>query len=69
MAKLKVVQDNQKSRLLFVDYWVNYIKTHSAQEWGSQQNMLINSQMESGKYYPFSAKQYLEMKGEKCSRK
>jgi len=68
MAKLKVSQDNRESRLFFVEYWAQYIKEHSDQEWGEQQNMLINSQMRSAKHYPFSAKKYLEMKGERSSR-
>ncbi len=68
MAKLKVSQDNRESRLFFVEYWAQYIKEHSDQEWGSQQKMLIDSQMLNAKHHPFSAKKYLEMKGERCSR-
>ncbi|MEK6904919.1 MAG: hypothetical protein AABX24_00810 [Nanoarchaeota archaeon] len=68
MVKLKVSQDNRESRLFFVEYWVQYIKEHSDKEWGEQQNVLINSQMQSAKWYPFSAKKYLEMKGERSSR-
>lgn len=51
--------------MFFVEYRVEYIKEHSDQEWGEQQNILINSQMLNAKHYPFSAKKYLEMKGEK----
>jgi len=36
---------NFKERLKFIEYWVNYIKTHSDKEWSSQQNDLINSQI------------------------
>jgi len=36
---------NFKERLKFIEYWVNYIKTHSDKEWSSQQNELINSQI------------------------
>jgi len=68
MAKLKVSQDNRESRFFFVAYWAQYIKEHSDKEWGEQQNVLINSQMHNAKYYPFSPKKYLEMKGEKCLR-
>lgn len=68
MAKLTVSQDNRESRLFFIEYWAKYIKEHSDKEWGEQQNILINSQMQSAKHYPFSAKKYLEMKGEKSSR-
>ncbi|HLD80069.1 MAG TPA: hypothetical protein VJA18_05925 [Candidatus Nanoarchaeia archaeon] len=68
MAKLKVSQDNKESRLFFVEYWAQYMKEHTDKEWGEQQNMLINSQMQSAKHYPFSTKKYLEMKGEISSR-
>ncbi len=27
----------------FIDYWVEYMKSHSDQEWSKQQNVLINS--------------------------
>ncbi len=36
-------EKNFKDRLDFIDYWVNYIKTHSDKEWSKQQNFLINS--------------------------
>lgn len=65
MAKLKVSQDNRESRLFFVEYWAQYVKEHSDEEWGAQQNILINSQMQNARNYPFSAKKYLELKGEK----
>ncbi len=68
MDKLKVSQDNRKSRLFFVEYWARYIKEHTDQVWGEQQRMLIDPQMQNAKNYPFSAKKYLEMKGEKSSR-
>lgn len=34
---------NQQQREEFIDFWVNYIKTHTDQEWSRQQNVLINS--------------------------
>ncbi len=69
MDKLTSSADNRTSRLLFVEYWARYVRTHSDKDWSSQQNVLINSQMQSAKHYPFSAKEYLEMKNEKCSRR
>jgi hypothetical protein len=36
-------EQNAKERLKFIDFWVNYIKTHSDKEWSSQQNLLLNS--------------------------
>ncbi len=68
MEWLKSSEDNKKARLLFVEYWAKYVKTHPDSDWGKQQNVLINSQMQSAKNYPFSAKKYLEMKGERSSR-
>lgn len=35
---------NAEERLKFIDFWVNYIKTHPDEEWSKQQNVLINSQ-------------------------
>jgi hypothetical protein len=35
---------NIKEREWFIDYWVNYIKTHSDKEWSKPQNILINGQ-------------------------
>jgi hypothetical protein len=32
-------------RLDFIDFWVNYIKTHSDKEWSKQQNLIIDSQI------------------------
>lgn len=38
---------NQQQREQFIDYWVQYMKTHSDQEWSRQQNILINSVLKS----------------------
>jgi hypothetical protein len=40
----KEIEKNFKERLEFIKYWVNYIKTHTDEEWSEQQNMLIDSQ-------------------------
>lgn len=50
---------NQKQREEFIDLWVNYIKTHSDQEWSKQQNVLINSMLKGAKQ--FSRKEYIEL--------
>jgi len=42
LKKAKI--ENAKERLRFIDFWVNYIKTHSDEEWSEQQNIVINSQ-------------------------
>jgi len=39
-------EKNFIERLEFIKFWVNYIKTHSDEEWSTQQKMLINSQIE-----------------------
>ncbi len=36
---------NAEERLKFVDYWADYVKTHSDKEWSRQQNVVINSQI------------------------
>jgi hypothetical protein len=36
---------NSEERLRFIDYWVNYVKTHSDKEWSKHQNVIINSQI------------------------
>lgn len=38
---------NQRQREEFIDFWVDYIKTHPDEEWSKQQNMLINSVIKS----------------------
>ncbi len=38
---------NQKQREEFIDFWVEYIKTHPDEEWSRQQNVLINSALKS----------------------
>jgi len=43
----KEKQRNFKERVWFIKYWVNYIKTHSDEEWSIQQNVLIDSQLKN----------------------
>jgi hypothetical protein len=50
---------NQKQRMEFIDFWVNYMETHTDEEWSRQQNVLINSMLKSAKQ--FSRKEYLEL--------
>lgn len=40
---------NRKQRITGIKRWVEYIKTHDSDEWGDQQNRLINSQIESAR--------------------
>jgi hypothetical protein len=57
-------ETNQKQREEFIDYRVAFMKSNSDEEWSRQQNVLINSLMQSAKHYPFSPKEYLKMKEE-----
>ena len=38
---------NQRQREEFIDFWVDYIKTHPDERWSRQQNLLINSVLKS----------------------
>ena len=58
-----VDSENQKQREWFIDYWVNYMKTHSDQDWSKQQNFLINSVLKSA--HQFSREDFLKFKGKK----
>ncbi len=51
---------NKKQREWFVDYWVNYIKTHPDKDWSRQQNLLINSVLKS--VTQSSREEYLKFK-------
>lgn len=61
---LKVSEDNRKSRMNFIEYWANYVKTHSDEDWGRQQKMLIDSMLQSAKASKMTPEQYLRMKNE-----
>lgn len=39
----------RKQRLLGIKRWIEYIDTHDPNEWGDQQNRLINTQLESAR--------------------
>mgnify|MGYP000577877154 CR=1 FL=1 len=69
MKKLKPGKTNQEDRMNFVGYWAEFVRTHPDEEWSRQQNVIINSQMQGAKDYPLTAKEYLEIKGDKCKRK
>lgn len=53
-------KSNQKERAWFIDYWAEFVRTHSDQEWSRQQNVLINSALRNAKQ--FSRKEYLNSK-------
>ncbi|MBU0470851.1 MAG: hypothetical protein KKA62_03925 [Nanoarchaeota archaeon] len=58
-------ESNKKQREWFIDYWVNFMKNNPDEEWSRQQNVLIDSILQSAKQW--SRKEYLELKGEKHS--
>ncbi len=62
MKKLKPAQNNQEARMNFVDYWADFVRTNPDEEWGKQQNALINSMLQSADQNHLSAKQYLKIK-------
>ena len=37
--------ENFKERLDFVKFWAEYVKSHKDEDWSSQQNVLIDSQI------------------------
>ncbi len=45
----------------FIEYWVEYMKSHSDEEWSRQQNMLINSMLKTAKQW--SRKEFMELMG------
>jgi len=55
---------NNEDRMWFVEYWAEYVRTHSDKEWSRQQNVLINSIMKNAKNSKLTPKEYLRIKGE-----
>lgn len=46
LEEMKKFKDaNTRERIKFIDFWANYIRTHSDEEWSRQQNNLIDSQL------------------------
>ena len=64
MKWLKPGRNNKEERMKFVEYWAEYVRTHSDKEWSKQQNVLINSIMKNAKNSKLTPKEYLEIKGE-----
>lgn len=56
---------NQKERNWFIDYWAEFVRTHSDEEWSEQQEKFINAVLGSARQ--FTRQEYLEFKGEKFS--
>jgi hypothetical protein len=49
----------------FVKKWAQYVKTHSDKDWSRQQNVIINSGLQSAS---MTKEQFLKMKGEEYSQ-
>ena len=46
---LKPGKTNKEERKNFIKYWVAYMKSHTDEEWGEEQNNFINSQLSQEK--------------------
>ena len=53
---------NDQDRMWYVNRWADYVKTHSDKEWSEQQNVIINSQLQSAQAVPLTREQYLKIK-------
>ncbi len=62
MEKYKPSPDNDQSRMDFIDYWAEYVKTHPDKEWSRQQNILINSVLKTA--HQMTRQEYIESKEE-----
>ena len=58
------IKKNKKSREEFIDFWANYVKTHSDKEWSRQQNVLIDSQIQSARAHKWTVEEYKKMLGD-----
>ena len=57
---------NREQRVTGIKRWVEYIHTHSPDDWGEQQNRLINSQLESARQSDIDAEQRRRVEGAGC---
>ncbi|MCH7660760.1 MAG: hypothetical protein IH933_09345 [Euryarchaeota archaeon] len=49
---------NREQRLEAVKHWAQYIKENPPEDWGSQQNRLINSQLRSARESDLNGEHY-----------
>ncbi|WP_247731489.1 hypothetical protein [Halovivax limisalsi] len=61
---------NRQQRIVAIKRWVEYIETHDADEWGEQQNPLIDSQLESARQSDISVehRRRVAKAGRDCSK-
>lgn len=63
---MSFTSENNKERMKFVDFWAQYIRTHDDKTWSKQQNVIINSAINSANY---TKEQYLKLKNWKHTSK
>lgn len=57
---------NDESRMWFVKYWAEYVRTHSDKDWSRQQKVLIDSQIKNAQELKIiTPKEYLKIKEKK----
>lgn len=62
MKKLKPDKDREKERMNFVVFWAKEVRELPDAEWSRQQNVLINSQMQSAREMKLTKEEYLKIK-------
>ena len=55
------ITKNNKERMDFVLRWAKYVRTHDDKDWSQQQNVIINSALQSAH---MTREQFFKMKGE-----
>jgi hypothetical protein len=53
------MNENQKERNEFIDYWAEYVRSHPDKKWSRQQNVIINSALKTAN---MTREEYLNMK-------
>ena len=61
-------QGNSEERMKRVIRWAEYVRTHPASDWSRKQNIVVNNAIKKMRAMKLTPRQYLEMKGEVCSR-
>ncbi len=60
------IEENNKDRKKFIQTWAEYVRTHDDQDWSHQQNIIINSALQSAN---MTREQFFKMKKEKHYQK
>lgn len=55
---MKPGKTNKEDRINFIKFWAGYIKTHPDEDWSKQQNIVIDSQIESSNSIVWTKKQF-----------